>query len=836
MDFETFFKQATGFAPMGWQARLASGENADVAKPETLRAGREAASLLIDIPTGCGKTAGVVLSWLWNRIALQNPEWPRRFVYCLPMRVLVEQTRDEVSKWLANLLQHAESLGLPDRAREDLRWLVERSPVVLMGGEELDEARREWDVYPEKPCVLIGTQDMLLSRALNRGYGMSRYRWPMHFGLLNNDCLWICDEVQLMGSGLKTSVQLEAFRNKLGAYSPMVHTFWISATLKSEWLETVDFKPKALMPPVQLLPREVEVDENLRARHQAIKPLDSSKAVMGEMAELAKEIAGAHSQGHRTLVIVNTVDRAQELYRAVKKQKPAASVLLLHSRYRPADRKVHMGRLLAEPGPEGLITISTQVVEAGVDVSAKVLFTEVAPWSSLVQRFGRCNRKGEYGKGSGCAVFWIGLPKEEKAREKIASPYELEELTETEEQLKPCRDKGVGPAALPEVRMEMKPMPVIRLKDFVDLFDTTPDLAGNDIDIDRYIRDAEDTDVQVFWRTFDKFPGTGEPLPAHGEICRVAVGKFRDFAKGRDVYRRNFLEGKWEKASSFYPGQTYLLNAEEGGYTDELGWVGKDSKPAVNPLPHPSMKHQEDDGTDADPWSETDWQTLQEHSEAIVSEMHGILKILPHDDGKVLETAARWHDLGKIHSVFQNAIKEEGKDGAVRREDMKGNRTLAKAPKDFWKRYSRRHFRHELASALAVLHPDVNGLLPSDQRDLIAYLVASHHGKVRLSIRSLPGEKPAGNGKRFARGVWDGDILPSTDLGGGVRTPSVTLSLEPMELGLCEEEPFKDQPSWLERMLALRDDPALGPLRLAFMEALLRAADARASQLPGEKS
>ena len=42
---------------------------------------------------------------------------------------------------------------------------------------------------------------MLLSRALNRGYGMSRYRWPMHFGLLNNDCLWVMDEVQLMGRG-----------------------------------------------------------------------------------------------------------------------------------------------------------------------------------------------------------------------------------------------------------------------------------------------------------------------------------------------------------------------------------------------------------------------------------------------------------------------------------------------------------------------------------------------------------------------------------------------------------------------------------------------------------
>lgn len=55
--------------------------------------------------------------------------------------------------------------------------------------------------------MLIGTQDMLLSRLLNRGYGMTRYRWPMQLGLLGNDCLWVMDEVQLMGTGLATTVQ-----------------------------------------------------------------------------------------------------------------------------------------------------------------------------------------------------------------------------------------------------------------------------------------------------------------------------------------------------------------------------------------------------------------------------------------------------------------------------------------------------------------------------------------------------------------------------------------------------------------------------------------------------
>src|SRR5690606_32884639 len=104
----------------------------------------------------------------------------------------------------------------------------------------------DWDLYPERDAILIGTQDMLLSRALNRGYGMSRYRWPMPFGLLNNDCLWVFDEVQLMDVGVATSAQLEGLRRVLQEAHPTVQSIWMSATLDERWLETVDFPSSAL--------------------------------------------------------------------------------------------------------------------------------------------------------------------------------------------------------------------------------------------------------------------------------------------------------------------------------------------------------------------------------------------------------------------------------------------------------------------------------------------------------------------------------------------------------------------------------------------------------------
>jgi CRISPR-associated endonuclease/helicase Cas3 len=129
-----------------------------------------------------------------------------------------------------------------------------------------------------------------------------------------------------------------------------------------------------------------------------------------------------------------------------------------------------------------------------------------------------------------------------------------------------------------------------------------------------------------------------------------------------------------------------------------------------------------------------------------------------------------------------------------------------------------------VASALAVLQAP-SDLIPRNLRDLVAYLVAAHHGKVRLSIRSFPGETRPDDDRPFARGVWEGDPLPETDLGGGSIAPAVCLDLAPVQLG----DTASDAPSWVARMLALRDSHQVGPFRLAFLEALLRAADQRAS-------
>lgn len=877
-----FFREATHAPPFPFQREFAT---ANEFPP------------LVNIPTGLGKTAMAIVGWLWRRFGAGDGvrrETPRRLVYCLPMRVLVEQTRDNAAKWVGRL-RNADYLQCDVRVH------------VLMGGEDEDD----WDIYPEREAIIIGTQDMLLSRALNRGYAASRARWPMQFGLLHTDCLWVFDEIQLMGSGLATTAQLEAFRRLLPRADAETakegqgcRSVWMSATLRPEWLGTVDFKKHIdEQGPIERraalsLSAADPANQQVNNRWNAPKPLSKASSGIDDPAALAEEVREAHKDGTRTICIVNTVERAIALFGAMGKASAPSSakkgkatksagrveteagaprampnLVLLHSRFRPPDRARRVADALADVAADGpgTIVVSTQVIEAGVDVSATTLFTELAPWASLVQRFGRCNRRGEQNEHA--CVRWIDV------REEEAAPYDPEDLKKAREALKaigekPVAQRSVSLAALSEldVKLPFNHTHVIRRRDLIDLFDTTPDLAGNDIDIDRFVREVEDSDVRVFWRAWDR-PKGHEPPPKDGpaprreELCPAPIGAFRDFAKKHagQVWRWNYHDKTWEKVDSekITPGQVYVVHANAGGYSAERGWDPK-ATAHVDPIPpEPGKLTITPDATDDDAPSQIGvWQSIEEHTNDVCNELEAIVRALPLGEPQLagLRAAARWHDRGKVHPVFQNAIDDgqivDRPRGAVTRrsrpERWRRSRVIAKAPgkqwtngqladAGWWRRYDwpdggRKHFRHELASALAVLQRPHGTLkaLSDEDLNLVAYLVATHHGKVRLSIRSLPNEMRPGDGngdrapqKRFARGVWDGDVLPATDLGGDITAPEVTLSLEPMELGLCEQPPFAGQPSWAERMLRLRD--TLGPFRLAYLEAILRAADMRAS-------
>jgi len=804
MNFIEMFREATGFAPFHYQIDMANGY--------------ELPSML-EVPTGMGKTAAAVLGWLWRRRYADEStreKTPRRLVYCLPMRVLVEQTRDCTVTWLYRLgllggkAEFEDSSG-KDKLKTYDPWGSDDDPAkirvhLLMGGE----VDRDWDMYPERDAILIGSQDMLLSRALNRGYALSRFRWPVQFGLLNNDCLWVMDEIQLMGNGLATTTQLQAFRRMFTTAAP-VRSLWMSATMHADWLKTVDFDANQDAPGDTVPLDKDRNSKTFKDRFEAKKFITQAQfEVTDDGKNTAQITIEKHKQGTLTLVVVNTVKRAQSVYKLLDKMRNAkkdglkADLILLHSRFRQPDRDLQLSRLLASPGEYGTIAVCTQVIEAGVDISARTLITELAPWSSLVQRFGRCNRYGELNENGGGNIIWIPYANLADDRKLKPAPYSPDELRTAAGRLKNLTE--AGPYKLPANDDSLAFTHVPRRKDLIELFDTTPDLAGADIDVSRFIREADEYDVQVFWRDIPPSgPVPEEKGPSRDELCSVPIGK--DLTQ-KTLWRWDHLERRWSRADpkTIYPGLILMLASDEGGYSPTLGWSGTEK--TTEPLKHdwaPEIEGNDDDrGTCI-----KSWQPISEHTDLVIEKLlellgYGLAHIKDTERTALLE-AARWHDAGKAHPQFQQAMPE----GAPRQT------AWAKSAFEM-RRYGRKGFRHELASALAML--------AHAKPDLSAYLAAAHHGRVRLSIRTLPREtRPPETGRRFARGIWEGDVLPETQLCTGTTLPETTLKLNYMELG---EDPETGQ-SWLARMLKLRD--TLGPFCLAFLEAILRIADWRAS-------
>lgn len=776
MDFDSFFKQATGFPPYPYQERLAT---------------QGSLPHVLSVPTGVGKTAAAALAWLYRRRYAGDAvklKTPRRLVYCLPMRTLVEQTRDAVSGWLKNLdIANPAASGV--------------CVAVLMGGE----VDRRWFEHPEADQVLIGTQDMLLSRALNRGYGMSRYAWPVPFSLLNNDCMWVIDETQLMGVGLTTTAQLAGLRRKLATYGQS-QTLWMSATLDSDTLATVDHpQPDNGGWSTETIQADDMDNERVLRLLDAQKPCgkssleltpDNKKTYAGSLAE---SIIAAHVTGELTLVVVNRVNRAQEVFTAIKKIvdkldiKPETS--LIHSRFRPIDRANAQAAALDEStiSAAGRIVISTQAIEAGVDISSTVLFTELAPWSSLVQRFGRCNRRGTCGANGKAAaqVHWIDIDTSNPKRvADLALPYELTELDSARAALSELAD--VGPQSLGHVEVEAPPVlhHVLRRKDLLDLFDTTADLSGNDLDVSRYIRESDDCDVQVYWRDWDlkdKTLGGKPPMPklddgrvvfsapSRDELCSVSIAAVRGnsafikkaASKDFPCYSWDALDQQWQvvKPNVVRPGMVLLFHSKAGGYDSELGWTGdpkhapvSDCRGEAGVLP----AAMDEDDLAGKPLSVADHlRDVGQEATILQQTLESELADVPWPS---VVRAAWWHDVGKSHPAFQGAVvasnpeldpahlwAKSGKGGYLKYQivpvetpDVDSDVLVEVKPQ------VRRGFRHELASALAWLqqHPH------DPESDLIAYLIAAHHGKVRMSLRSMPNEnRPPETGRLFARGI-----------------------------------------------------------------------------------
>lgn len=377
--FQDWFETITGFQRLNWQRRLfIQFINNDM--PSSL-----------DLPTGLGKTT-IMAIWLLARAF--NPSLPRRLVYVVDRRVVVDQAT-KVAEDIRDALDNKHLAEL--RCRLGLSDV--KLPVSTLRGKFADN--REWLADPTIPAIIVGTIDMVGSRLLFEGYGVSRTMRRYHAGFLGADSLCVLDETHLcqpFDALLYEIANTPSLHPALDS-NKIIRPFKclsLSATGKQK-----DDRSFALEP-------EDFADEIVVKRLNATKELSIETLVEGNLSERLADLAWQmKGTNNRLLIYCNRREDTQKIKQALDKlmklDKVTYPINLLVGARRVRERQNLVAWLnehgfLAGSGQRHgtpVFLIATSAGEVGIDLDADHMVCDLVAFERMVQRFGRVNRRGE---------------------------------------------------------------------------------------------------------------------------------------------------------------------------------------------------------------------------------------------------------------------------------------------------------------------------------------------------------------------------------------------------------------------------------------------------------
>lgn len=145
------------------------------------------------------------------------------------------------------------------------------------------------------------------------------------------------------------------------------------------------------------------------------------------------KIKQAIKKNEKVLIVKNRIAHAQELYSEIKEVFEDIPVILLHSRFKRGKRAdLEKELLVLNATNKPCIVVSTQVVEVSLDISFDLMITDCAPIDSLLQRFGRINRKRNENTIGKYKPIYVLAPPDDR---KDAMPYTLDIIKKTYEVL-----------------------------------------------------------------------------------------------------------------------------------------------------------------------------------------------------------------------------------------------------------------------------------------------------------------------------------------------------------------------------------------------------------------
>ncbi|MCH8046381.1 MAG: type I-U CRISPR-associated helicase/endonuclease Cas3 [Planctomycetes bacterium] len=407
-EFASKFQQLTGFPPFHWQRRL---WERFVETPATKW------PTVVDIPTGLGKTHVITIwycAWLEVERNGTSGNFPRRLVYVVNRRTVVDQSTDVVRQLLIRL----EKMG------------YQKPAVSTLRGELADNG--DWKRDLTRPAVIIGTVDMIGSKLLFSGYGDSHRTRPLHAGIIGQDTLIVHDEAHLTRPFGKLLREIAKQQVDDGEARP-IRVMELSAT-------SVD----AERDPSRVFRLELEQEPEgqqkaaVKRRVTAAKRLrlhapehDAKTKLVDQLFDVTKKYFETE-EPVRVLIFVQSPKDVEALRKKLKEVAGDEWVAVLTGTLRGKERDELVAKnpvygwfLGGEPLNRTAYLVSTSAGEVGVDFDADHLVCDLTTLDGMIQRLGRVNRRGTRSKDSPSQVDVVILyPKDKKRAERLKATVE----------------------------------------------------------------------------------------------------------------------------------------------------------------------------------------------------------------------------------------------------------------------------------------------------------------------------------------------------------------------------------------------------------------------------
>ena len=348
-------------------------------------------------PTGSGKT--LMLLSLASEII--KSKGAKRIIYGLPFLSITEQVESEVLKILKGyeyFVQRIDSKSTNTRF-DDIQKEMDENPSEKLSQELVAlEFQEDTFAYPFIITTFVRIFETLLGNKNHELMKLPNF----------SNCVFLLDEIQSLPPRL-----YGFFVAYLDKFCKLTGSFAIIST--------------ATQPVLQLPDSNKDAKDFFMDYEQPFKLLSLShyeNPVFNRYTvEVQKSIIDIEQLGHlvlqeekSVLVILNTIQDTKDLYNFITGNMDDTNVLLLNTHFTPRDRslKIYLAKRKLRQGDK-VVLISTQLIEAGVDIDFPVLYRDFATISSIVQSAGRCNRNGKNAEKGKVVVVRLGTDQGERS-------------------------------------------------------------------------------------------------------------------------------------------------------------------------------------------------------------------------------------------------------------------------------------------------------------------------------------------------------------------------------------------------------------------------------------